>query len=162
MTAVGAAGSPFTGASVRVAVLDTGIDAAHPAFTGVSLTQKDFTGEGDGDENSHGTHCAGTVFGRDVGGTRIGVARGVTDVLIGKVLIKRGVGSTANLAAGTHWAVTNGAGHQVAADVRPAVRVDEHVVDERKKPVAASRSMVTPRSSTVAFAGQAWLSSRLP
>jgi subtilisin family serine protease len=107
--AVGAADSPFTGTGVTVAILDTGIDAGHPAFDKISLTQKDFTGEGDGDENGHGTHCAGTVFGRDVNGTRIGVARGVTDVLIGKVLTRKGKGSTANLAAGIHWAVANNA-----------------------------------------------------
>src|SRR3954465_222783 len=44
VAAVGAPTSPFTGDGVTVAVLDTGIDATHPAFTGVNLIQKDFTG----------------------------------------------------------------------------------------------------------------------
>jgi subtilisin family serine protease len=106
--AVGADTSPFTGAGVVPAVLDTGIDASHPAFAGVTLVQKDFTGEGNGDQHGHGTHCAGTVFGRDVGGMRIGVARGVTKALIGKVLGAEG-GSSEGIVRAIQWAVDNGA-----------------------------------------------------
>ena len=106
--AVGADTSPFDGAGVVVAVLDTGIDAAHPAFAGVDLVQKDFTGEGNGDEHGHGTHCAGTIFGRDVNGVRIGVARGVTKALIGKVLGSSGGGSE-NIVSAIQWAMENGA-----------------------------------------------------
>ena len=84
--AVGADVSAFNGHEAVVAVLDTGIDPAHPAFAGVNLVQKDFTGEGNGDNHGHGTHCAGTIFGRAVGGQRIGVAPGVAKALIGKVL----------------------------------------------------------------------------
>jgi len=77
VTAVGADTSDRTGTGVDVAILDTGIDAGHPAFAGVTLVQEDFTGSGNGDRKGHGTHCAGTILGRDVDGTRIGVARGV-------------------------------------------------------------------------------------
>ncbi|MCC0069357.1 MAG: S8 family serine peptidase [Rhodobacteraceae bacterium] len=101
---VGATASPFDGAGVRVAVLDTGIDATHPAFAGVNLIQKDFTGSGNGDGHGHGTHCAGTIFGRDVGGTRIGVAPGVTEALIGKVLGADGSGGSEMLFAAMNWA----------------------------------------------------------
>ena len=69
-----------------VAVLDTGIDPNHVAFNGVNLTRRNFTAEGDDDLHGHGTLCAGTIFGRDVNGLRIGVARGVSDAIIGKVL----------------------------------------------------------------------------
>jgi subtilisin family serine protease len=100
LEAVGAANCPFTGAGVAVAVLDTGIDAGHEAFTGTTIVQADFTGEGDGDGNGHGTHCAGTIFGGSVGGTRIGVAPGVSKALIGKVLNKRGSGSTEQILDG--------------------------------------------------------------
>lgn len=106
--AVGADTSPFDGSGVVVAVLDTGIDASHPAFAGVDLVQKDFTGDGDGDENGHGTHCAGTVFGRDVNGIRIGVARGVTKALIGKVIGRNG-GASEHIASAIQWAIENGA-----------------------------------------------------
>ena len=108
IAAVGADTSPFTGAGVVVAVLDTGIDAAHPAFAGVTLVQQDFTGEGNGDQHGHGTHCAGTILGRDVSGTRIGVARGVQKALIGKVIGSQGGGSDAIVRA-IQWAVDNGA-----------------------------------------------------
>ena len=107
--AVGADHSPYDGSGVRVAVLDTGIDAAHPAFAGVQLTQRDFTGEGDGDGNGHGTHCAGTVFGRDVDGTRIGVAPGVDRALIAKVLGAGGGGSSQMLFDAMFWAASEGA-----------------------------------------------------
>lgn len=86
--AVGAHLSPFTGAGVTVAVLDTGIDAGHPAFEHAAnrIAQQDFTTEGNGDWNGHGTHCAGTLFGGSVNGVRIGVAPGVERALICKVL----------------------------------------------------------------------------
>lgn len=109
IAAVGADSSAFTGAGVTVSVLDTGIDSAHPAFAGVSINEKDFSGSGEGDRQGHGTHCAGTVFGRDVSGSRIGVARGVTNVLIGKVLGDSGGGSSDMLFNGMQWAVQNGA-----------------------------------------------------
>lgn len=106
--AVGADTSPFTGNGIVVAVLDTGIDATHPAFTGVNLVQQDFTGEGNGDMHGHGTHCAGTIFGRDVNSTRIGVARGIQKALIGKVLGASG-GSSASIVNAIQWATQNGA-----------------------------------------------------
>ena len=60
--AVGADTSPYSGKGIIVAVLDTGIDAGHPAFEGVEIVEKDFTGEGKGDQNGHGTHCAGRFW----------------------------------------------------------------------------------------------------
>jgi len=106
--AVGAGNSSFDGSGVTVAVLDTGIDPNHPAFSGVNLVRQNFTSEGLDDINGHGTHCAGTIFGRDVNGTRIGVARGVTNAVIGKVL-GQGGGSSGGLANAINWAVQNGA-----------------------------------------------------
>jgi subtilisin family serine protease len=106
--AVGADTSPFTGDGVIVAVLDTGIDASHPAFSGVDLVKKNFTTEPDADQHGHGTHCAGTIFGRKVDGTRIGVAPGVKKALIGKV-IGDGGGGTDTLLEAIEWALQNGA-----------------------------------------------------
>jgi len=107
--AVGATNSLTDGAGVRVCILDTGIDNTHPAFAGVNLIEKDFTGSGNGDVKGHGTHVAGTVFGRDVDGTRIGVARGVTTALIGKVLDNDGRGGSDWLFNAMQWAVEENA-----------------------------------------------------
>lgn len=103
--AMGAHTSPFTGSGIRVAVLDTGIDDKHPVFEGVNLIKKDFTGEGHGDVNGHGTHCAGTIFGRDFKGTRIGVARGINTAIIGKVFGEEGGGDSKMLIDAIQWAV---------------------------------------------------------
>jgi len=108
VNAVGAGKSSFDGTGVNVAVLDTGIDPNHPAFEGVNLIRKNFTTESEDDTHGHGTHCAGTIFGRDVNGTRIGVARGVDNAIIAKVLGEGG-GSSASLANAINWSVENGA-----------------------------------------------------
>lgn len=109
VTAVGATRSAYTGADTVVAVLDTGIDSVHPAFSGITIVQEDFSGTGNGDRNGHGTHCAGTIFGRDVNRSRIGIARGVRRVLVGKVLTDTGAGSSEMVFQGLRWAVEHGA-----------------------------------------------------
>lgn len=107
--AIGAGTSRYDGSGVTVAVLDTGIDSSHPAFSGVQLVQKNFTkDQNPEDEDGHGTHVAGTIFGRDVDGIRIGVARGISKALIGKVLGKKS-GSTGDLLKAIQWATGNGA-----------------------------------------------------
>lgn len=108
IAAVGADRSAYTGAGTVVAVLDTGIDRSHPAFAGMTLVEQDFTGSGDGDRAGHGTHVAGTIFGRDADGMRIGVARGVSRALIGKVLNDEGNGSTFAVLSGMQWALEQG------------------------------------------------------
>lgn len=105
----GADQSPYTGKGVTVAVLDSGIDANHEAFQGVQVVQKDFTGEGDGDQNGHGTHCAGTIFGQVVNGYRFSMAPGIEKALIGKVLGAEGGGSTEQIYQAILWAMNQGA-----------------------------------------------------
>ena len=116
---VGALESRFTGEGVVVAVLDTGIEAAHPAFKGVQIVARNFGG-GDAadvtDVDGHGTHCAGTIFGRDVGGARIGVAPGVKKALVGKVLDDQGNGDSAAIFKGLQWAIGEGA-HVVSMSI---------------------------------------------
>lgn len=105
---VGAVVSDLDGAGVKAAVLDTGIDANHDAFVGMELTQVDFTGDGNGDRNGHGTHCGATLFGKSVRGIRIGVAPGITEAFIGKVLDDAGSGNSASLAQAIVMAADSG------------------------------------------------------
>ena len=88
-----------------MAVLDTGIDRDHPAFAGMTLVEKDFSDHGNGDRNGHGTHCAGTIFGRNDGRQRVGIARGVERALIGKVLGDDGAGQSEMIFQALTWAM---------------------------------------------------------
>ncbi len=108
LESVKANASPYDGSGITVAVLDTGIDPDHPAFGSCEVVQKNFTSESDNDLHGHGTHCAGTIFGQDVDGTRIGIARNIRRALIGKVLGSGG-GTSATIAQAILWSVHNGA-----------------------------------------------------
>jgi subtilisin family serine protease len=107
-------GDGMYGGDVTLAVLDTGIKRGHPAFPEpeISILFKNFTTDTDDDVNGHGTHCAGIIFGRDVSKNgvvhRIGIARGVDRVLIGKVIGAHGA-STEMLCKGILWALQEGA-----------------------------------------------------
>lgn len=109
IAATGALKSPYSGANVVVAVLDTGINAGpdnqrHPAFRGVELIRRNFTKAPELDANGHGTHCASTIFGREVEGVRVGIAPGISRALIGKVLDDKGNGSNLAVFEAMKWA----------------------------------------------------------
>lgn len=108
LVAVKAHTAPFTGQGVTVAILDTGIDDAHPAFNGKTIVKKNFTDEGNGDDvtdtDGHGTHCAATICGAPVDGIRVGVAPGVVKLCVGKVLGPHGC-TLEMLIRGLFWAV---------------------------------------------------------
>lgn len=114
----------FTGAGVNVAVLDTGIDAAHPDLAGAVVAQHCFnqagcpgTGESEGDsaldENGHGTHVAGIIASRGASSGR-GVAPGAGLVVV-RVLGKSGNGYTSDVLAGLDWVISRQAQYQVKA-----------------------------------------------
>lgn len=110
--AVNASNSEYTGEGCRIAVLDTGIDKSHAAFASdpaLVVNEEDFKGDGNGDVHGHGTHVAGTIFGRDVEGMRIGVAKGVKLAKIGKVLGNDGRGDFSMLMNGVQWAIKENA-----------------------------------------------------
>lgn len=109
VSAVGADKTGLDGSGAVVAVLDTGIRRCHPAFAGVDIEEKDFGGSGNGDSDGHGTHCAGTIFGKDVDGVRIGIARNIRKALIAKVFSDEGDGGSAVILQAMQWAANKGA-----------------------------------------------------
>ncbi|MER7983404.1 S8 family serine peptidase [Streptomyces sp. NPDC095817] len=97
----------YEGQGVKVAVLDTGADTAHPDLVGRIAKSRDFSGSSNiNDHVGHGTHVAATVAGSGAAssGTRRGVAPRA-DLLIGKVLGDDATGSESQVIEGMEWAV---------------------------------------------------------
>ena len=96
----------FRGAGIKLAVVDTGVDANHPALVGRVAVRHDITGEGVVDLNGHGTHVAGIIAG--AGEKYRGVAPEATLMSV-KVLRGDGSGMMSGVMAGVEWAVDRGA-----------------------------------------------------
>lgn len=90
----------LSGAGVRIAILDTGIDETHADLHGRVFAQQDFSGAGARDDVGHGTHVAGIAVGG--GAVYRGVAPGAT-LVIAKALSASGGTEDAVLAA-MSWA----------------------------------------------------------
>ncbi|RMI37541.1 hypothetical protein EBO15_35500 [Actinomadura harenae] len=95
-----------TGRGVKVAVLDTGVDATHPDLQGRIAETANFSSSVDAvDRNGHGTHVA-SILGGDgaaADGARKGVAPDAS-LLVGKVLDDAGRASESQIIAGMEWA----------------------------------------------------------
>ncbi|MEU6087710.1 S8 family serine peptidase [Streptomyces sp. NPDC047085] len=101
----------YTGKGVKVAVLDTGVDASHPDLKDQVIGSKNFTTAADAkDHFGHGTHVASIVAGTGAksGGKYKGVAPDAK-ILNGKVLDDTGSGDDSGILAGMEWAVSQGA-----------------------------------------------------
>ncbi len=103
----------YTGKDVKVAVLDTGIDASHPDLASQVVEAKNFTDTEDGDHFGHGTHVASTIAG--TGAASGGKYRGVAPdakLYDGKVCNGFGQCSDSAILAAMEWA---------AKDIKAAV-----------------------------------------
>ncbi|MFG2355909.1 S8 family serine peptidase [Streptomyces sp. NPDC048521] len=101
----------YTGKGVKVAVLDTGVDATHPDLKDQVIEAKNFTAAADAtDHFGHGTHVASIVAGTGAksGGKYKGVAPDAK-ILNGKVLDDSGSGDDSGILAGMEWAAAQGA-----------------------------------------------------
>ena len=101
----------YDGKGIKVAVLDTGIDAGHPDVKDRILETRSFIpGEEVDDKNGHGTHVASTIAGS--GAASDGANKGVAPkagLLVGKVLSDGGEGADSGIIEGMEWAKAQGA-----------------------------------------------------
>jgi subtilisin len=93
-------------ADVDVAILDTGIDLAHPDLDAVHGTNCISDGMPATDVYGHGTHVAGTVGAENNGFGVVGVAPG-TRVHAVKVLGDTGSGTWSSVICGVDWVTQN-------------------------------------------------------
>lgn len=101
----------LSGKDVRIAHLDTGVDATHPALRTAVVKFAEFDRAGrerpgaepyDSDaEDSHGTHTAATIAGRPVRGSHVGVAPGAC---LYSAMVIEGGDIVARILGGMDWA----------------------------------------------------------
>ena len=98
-------------ANLIVAVLDTGIDASDPEFSGRVLPGYDFVnGDADpADDSGHGTHVTGIIAAGIDNNEGIAGIAGNVRILPVKVLSAYNTGWWSDVAAGISWAVDQGA-----------------------------------------------------
>src|SRR5436305_2042039 len=100
-----------TGAGAVVAVVDTGIDAAHPDLAGRIGPGWDFV-DGDStpqDGNGHGTHVSGIIAADAGNGIGVDSVAPGAKIMPVRALDDNGSGSDADVASGIDWATDHGA-----------------------------------------------------
>ncbi len=100
-----------TGGGVIVAVVDTGVDYSHEDLDGKVIKGYDYVNSDDDpmDDESHGTHVAGTIAGVTNNGIGIAGVSWGAKILAVKVLDENGSGTTFRVAQGIKYAADNGA-----------------------------------------------------
>ena len=114
-----AAWATSTGAGVRIGVVDTGVDLAHPDLADKVLANADCIGsrgdpagcrEGAGrDDHGHGTHVAGIAAATKDNGKGIAGVAPDASLVVAKALDADGAGTVEDVTAGIKWVVDKGA-----------------------------------------------------
>ena len=97
--------------SVKVAVIDSGIDPDHPELWGKVVRQKDFVNDDDDATagHPHGMHVAGTIAATTNNNAGVAGTCPNCSLLIAKVLDQDNRGYDSDLIEGINWASANGA-----------------------------------------------------
>lgn len=109
ISAIKADVSAYSGRGIRVAVLDSGFNAAHTDFGSRQIISKSFVPNDNTtqDQRGHGTHCIGTACGgQDGQHLRYGIA-GASEIYVGKVFTHQGSTAGSWILDAIEWAVAN-------------------------------------------------------
>jgi len=101
----------YAGNGVRVYVIDTGIYTAHSEFQGRAFHAANYVDSINQDQNGHGTHCAGTI-----GGVNVGIAKRASLYAV-KVLGANGSGSNSGVIAGVNYVANQAATYSVVGSM---------------------------------------------
>src|SRR3989344_9067539 len=101
--------SGYRGNGIKIAVIDTGIDKAHPMLQGKVIVERDFSDSGNPqDIMGHGTHVAGIVAGTKANnGLYDGVAPGAQLINAKIFSDSTGQGKNVWLISAIDWAIPN-------------------------------------------------------
>jgi len=104
-----------TGSNVVVAVIDSGIDAAHPDLSGqVLAVNVNRNTQSAADGYGHGTHVAGIINGHDPAGQYLGIAPHATLISV-KVADDNGQAYESDLLRGLEWVDVNRGTYKIRA-----------------------------------------------
>jgi thermitase len=110
--AAGLGSWPASG-GVRIGVIDTGIDQAHPDLSGQTVACARFEDlmqvDQCDDDNDHGTHVAGTIAAKANNGIGVAGVAFNADLVVCKALDEFGSGSIADVASCISWVSSQGA-----------------------------------------------------
>jgi len=98
-------------ATIKIAIIDTGVDAQHPDIQGKVVPGYDFVNNDaqPHDDHGHGTHCAGIAAAQTNNGTGISGVGFNCSIMPIKVLGANGSGYLSHVASGITWATNQGA-----------------------------------------------------
>jgi subtilisin family serine protease len=132
--------------TVGVAVVDTGVDAAHPDLATGEGTNCIAPGAAPADGDGHGTHVAGTIGARNQGTGVVGVAPGTTIHPV-KVLDDQGSGTASSVVCGLDWVAANAA--------RLGIRVANLSLGGPGQPVGTCATTTDPEHRAICAATRA-------